>query len=503
MISESRRKLPAFVALGTFYLASRFFHLDALPMFLDESIYLFWARRIVTDGRIWRPLADGKSLQTWILALVVPWVEDPLWWGRAVSVAAGAVGMWAAWALGRRLRDEWAGIVAASLYAICPFALFHDRMVLADVFLSSAAALTLLGSIALVDRPSPRRAILLGLALAACVLSKVPGLLVFTTPLLAAALSQRAPGALARGLALAYGIAVTLSAFPVFYFFRYAHWVQERASLSEGELDPSAVFGRNLGTVTGWLWTYWTPALLVIGVVALVMAAIQRRRAEMLLGACAVVPILAFVSLSKSWFPRYVFLATIPFLVLVAISLARAFGRVRAWVPRAKWGIAVLAGLFLVALLRPAFDFAWPLLKRPEMAPFPPVDRFQYVEGWTAGYGRTEVARALRRERARSPEGIVVAITGTGKHGWRPLQAMLRALFMNDPGVVIELGDPLDPSSNVALEAHAAGRPLFVAFASEDGTFPPTLGPPLLVDRRPSGVAGTALYRLSPVVSPR
>jgi len=502
MTSESPRKLPAFVALGAFYLGSRLFHLDVLPMFLDESIYLYWARRIVTDGRVWRPLADGKSLQTWTLALIVPWVEDPLWWGRAVSVAAGAVGMWAAWALGRRLRDEWAGIVAASLYAICPFALFHDRMVLADVFLSSAAALTLLASIALVDRPSPRRAIVLGLALTACVLSKIPGLLVFTTPLLAAALLQR-PRALARGLALAYGIAVTLSAFPTLYFFRYAHWVQERASLSEGELDPSAVFGRNLGTVASWLWTYWTPALLAIGVVALVTGAIQRRRAELLLGACALVPILVFVSLSKFWFPRYVFLSTIPFLVLTAISLGRLFGHLRTWVSRRNWWVAVLTGLFFVALLRPAFDFAWPLLTRPERAPFAPVDRFQYVEGWTAGYGRAEVARALARERARSPEGIVVAITGTEKHGWRPLQAMLRARFMNDSGVVIEVGDPQDPSSKIALEAHAAGRPLFVAFASEDGAFPPSLGPPLLVDRRPSGVAGTALYRLSPVVGPR
>jgi hypothetical protein len=131
------------------------------------------------------------------------------------------------------------------------------------------------------------------------------------------------------------------------------------------------------------------------------------------------------------------------------------------------------------------------------------VDRFQYVEGWTAGYGRAEAARALTRERARNPDGIVIAVTGTEKHGWRPLHAMLRARFMNDPAVVIELGDPLDPSSNVAVEARAAGRPLLVAFASEDGAFPPSLGRPFLVDRRPSGVAGTALYRLSPVVAPR
>jgi hypothetical protein len=467
-------------------------------MFIDESVYLFWARRIVTDGRFWRPLADGKSLHVWVLALVVPWVSDPLWWGRAVSILAGGVGMVAAWALGRRLMSERAGLIAAGLYVLCPFALLHDRMVLADVLLSSAAALSLLASLSLVDRPSTRRGVALGLALAACVLCKIPGLLVFTTPLLAWALLPKRPG-IGRALGVAYAIAVALSAFPVAYFFRYSAQVQEQAALPGGDSGPSAVVAQNLVTVAGWLWTYWTPAVCAVGLVSLVAAVIGRRREELLLGACVLVPIAAFVLLSRSWFPRYVLFATIPFLVLTALSMSRlvsqGVGLARS---RGVWWIVPPFVLALVAFLYPALDFDWPLLVRPETAPFADVDRLQYVDGWMAGYGREEVVRAVARERERSPEGIVVEVGGTVKHGWRPLHLMLRARFMNDPGVDLEVGDVLDPQNRAALLARAEGRPAFVAFAVEGEATPAVLGPPLVVDRRPDGTVATMLYRLSP-----
>jgi hypothetical protein len=119
-----------------------------------------------------------------------------------------------------------------------------------------------------------------------------------------------------------------------------------------------------------------------------------------------------------------------------------------------------------------------------------------------AGYGRDEAVRALARERARSPEGIVVEVGGTVKHGWRPLHLMLRARFMNDPSVVLDVGDVLDPSNRASLLARGGGRPTFIAFAVEGEGAPVALGRPLVVDRRPDGTVATLLYRLSPGIPP-
>jgi 4-amino-4-deoxy-L-arabinose transferase-like glycosyltransferase len=493
-----RRGVAALLVLCAVFLVTRFFRLLSLPMFIDESIYLFWARRIVADGRFWRPLADGKSLHVWLLALVVPWVSEPLWWGRAVSILAGGVGMGAAWALGQRLMSDRAGLIAAGLYVLCPFALFHDRMVLADVLLSSAAALTLLASLSLVDRPSTHRGVALGLALTACVLCKIPGLLVFTTALLTWWLLPKRPG-IGRALGVAYGLAIALSAFPILYFFRNSAQVQEQAALPGGDAGPAAVVAQNLVTVGEWLWTYWTPAVCAVGSVAFIAAVIGRRREELLLGACVLVPIAAFVLLSRSWFPRYVLFATIPFLVLTALALSRLVSQVKGLMrSRGGWWVALPVVLALAALIYPAFSFDWPLLVRPETAPFPDVERLQYVDGWMAGYGREEVVRAVARERARSPHGIVVEVGGAVKHGWRPLHLMLRARFMNDPGVDLQVGDVLAPSNRASLLAQAEGRPVFIAFAVDGEGAPTALGRPLVVDRRPDGTVATMLYRLSP-----
>lgn len=491
------RSLAAPTALLAAFGASRLVHLTLLPMFIDEAVYLHWARRVAMEGRLWRPLADGKSLQVALLAALVPWVRDPLFWGRLVSVAAGALGMLAAWAIARRLHGPRAGLYAAALYVLSPFALFHDRMVLADVFLSTAAALSLLASIALAEAPTRRRGVLVGLALTACVLSKIPGLLVFAIPALTAVLLPRRPG-IFRALALAYGVAALLVFFPVAYFFQNSAQVMEQAAVGEeGEL-LGAVVGANLSTVAGWMWVYWTPGVSAVGLVALAAGIAYREKAAVLLGACALIPIVAFALLSRSWFPRYVFLSTIPLLVLVAIALSR-FTAQMAHLARSRgaWRAAPMAALVAVALAWPAVAFDRLLLGDPARAPFPEVDRFQYVDGWTAGYGRTETARRLRMELGRNPVGILVGVSGAEKHGWRPLFLLLRAWLMNEPRVELQVMDAADPVAREALRRRAGARGAFLAVAVEGGSVL-VPGVPVLQDARADGTLCTALYRLLP-----
>ncbi len=134
-------------------------------------------------------------------------------------------------------------------------------MVLADVFLSTAAALTLLASLDLVEAPSPRRGVLVGLGLAACVLSKIPGLLVFATPALTGALLARRAGTV-RSLVLAYAVATPLAILPVGVLLPELGAGEEQGAPSESRRAAPAIVGRNVETMAGWLWAYWTPGRL-------------------------------------------------------------------------------------------------------------------------------------------------------------------------------------------------------------------------------------------------
>ncbi len=494
MTGGQTKTLAAFLAV---FGASRLFHLTLLPMFIDEAIYLHWARRLATEGRLWRPLADGKSLQVALLSLVVPWVRDPLFWGRALSVAVGGVGMLAAWGIARRLHDSRAGVFAAALYVACPFTLFHDRMVLADVFLSTAAALTLLAGIVLVEEPTRRHGSLVGLAMGACVLFKIPGLLAWAVPGIAAALLPRRPGT-PRALVLAYVVAAAIAVVPVAYFFQHSAQVQEQAAFGEDEEARPALVAGNMVTVAGWLWTYWTPGVCAVALASLVGAVLRRDGAGMLLGASAFVPIAAFALLSRAWFPRYVFFSTIPILVLVAIALSRFLGQIRdlAGQRGTRIGVAAMA-LVALGVFWPAVDFDRRLLTNPASAPFPDVDRFQYVEGWTAGYGRTETAARLKDEVARNPAGILVGVGGALKHGWRPLYLLLRAQLMNEPRAELQVIDPADPVAREGLSRTAGERAAFLAVAVEGGS-PSIPGAVMLREMRADGRGATALYRLLP-----
>ena len=70
---------------------------------MDEAVHLRWTVRLVEDGRLGRILVDGKLLQLVLMSATVPWVSNPAWWGRATTVAVGALGLWMTWRIGERL----------------------------------------------------------------------------------------------------------------------------------------------------------------------------------------------------------------------------------------------------------------------------------------------------------------------------------------------------------------------------------------------------------------
>jgi 4-amino-4-deoxy-L-arabinose transferase-like glycosyltransferase len=483
--------LAGFALLLLAFLAVRPWRLTALPIFIDESLHLFWSLRVREDLDLDRPLRDGKPLQALITAFTVPGADDPLWAGRFTSVLVGAVGMWAAWQIGRRLFDEATGLTAAVLYLACPFTFFYDRMALSDVYLSTFAALTLLASIAVARDPRPVKGVWLGLGLAGCVLAKVPGLMLAPLPVAAAfLLPPRRPG-LFRALALAYGVAALLAGYPAWYFLAKSGQLKKAAGVEE-EVEVGHLLADNAGDAVRWLWAYWTGPVTLAGLAGVAVGVVRRRGPELLLAAASLAPVAVFVSLSFYWYPRYILFATVPFLVLAARALvllaergARVAGRRPVW-------LAALVGVALVPALR--FDAA--LLEDPAAAPLPRLERFQYVDGFSSGYGCPEAVAWLRGELAATPGRVTVAAETPGR---RTLFLCLRTYFMDEPRVEMRWLDPHSPVGRRMLLERALVHPTFVITGSkqEAGARFEALGAVRLAQwRKPSGVLAGELYRV-------
>ncbi len=489
MGSERARFAAGLAVLAVVHVLTRSWNLTLLPGFMDESMHVCWAARFARDPEFVKPLQDGKLLHVLLTALVVPRATDPLWAARFVSVLAGTAGLAATALLARRLYDDGVALTAAALWLVCPFTLFYDRMDLADVYLATFATVAAGLSVSLALRPTNRLAVALGVALAAAIVAKIPGVLVLPLPALACLFLQQRPRRLPK-LALAYAVCALLAAAPVGYFAAHTSQVQAKAALAG---DRIALLAENAGIVGRWLWSYWTPPLLLAGLATAAIDGALRRRPALFLAVACATPIAAFAAVAYDWFPRYVLFATPPLLVLAArgiVALARGLAA------RASRGVAVPVAIAAVAAaVFPAVRFDRALLTAPAAAPLVPVEVFQYVNGWPSGYGWDEALAALRAERKRHPEGIAIAADTAGRGAGR---WTMRAGFVNDPGVRLEVVDFDDADTPALLDELVAARPTFAvrSIAAPMLETPSVRAETMAVLHKPNGSPSGTLYRL-------
>src|SRR3989344_8525659 len=126
------------VYLGLLLLAfflTRLINIDKFPIFVDEGIYIRWAKTAWHDAA-WRfiSLTDGRQpLQTWATIPFLKLFPDrALFAGRLFGVASGFVAMIGIFSLSSYLFGKKTAYIASLLYIITPFYLFFDRLAMVD-----------------------------------------------------------------------------------------------------------------------------------------------------------------------------------------------------------------------------------------------------------------------------------------------------------------------------------------------------------------------------------
>ncbi len=118
----------------------RFYNINSLPVFNDEAIYLNWAKSIKSDfnKNKFISLTDGKPfLHYWFLVPGLNIFHSPLKAGRISSGFIAVLGFLLVCVLSYILFKSFLiTVLTASLYAVLPFLVVYERMVLADAFVS-------------------------------------------------------------------------------------------------------------------------------------------------------------------------------------------------------------------------------------------------------------------------------------------------------------------------------------------------------------------------------
>jgi hypothetical protein len=460
--------IPLYWYIGILlFLASRLLNLTILPIFTDEAIHISYAQEVLA-GHIFYSISKlGRALQIWSVAVLLPLAGNALWVSRAASVAYGLAGVLACYAAGTSLYGQRrVGAVAAILYTLSPFMLFHERMALADGPLSTIGLLVLLASLLLLRGGRWRQAFCLGLALGLGMLTKLSAILFWLTPLLtfilvAGDFQVKPPW---KRLSLAFGLCLVLMT-PLLLFagWNLSYQIDSKSIYDRPLSAMPGIWLANTMQMVGWLWQYWTAPIFILALIAFTLTAIRRDRRGLLLSILCLGPIAFFVlsSQTEKWFSRYVVFSTPPMLILVAQLFVEASEKLDTWVKSRpgpwQWSRDLILALTLLAFSLPAIQFDYWLLVDPVQAPFASDDREQYVEGWPAGYGLAETAAWLREQAALHRHILVVRGDGSG-----PVNQGLAIYLKGDERIALEALDLRKGSSWRELEQWIREEPTFL-----------------------------------------
>jgi len=506
--------------LAGLYAFTRLYNLRQLPIFLDEVTHIQWSLNIWhAHGKeilsaLNQPLADGKLLQILLLSLVSPWASDPLLGSRFISVLAGTLSLWSCYAIGKRLYGVQVGLFSAWLYIVCPFALFHDRLALADSLLCAGTVFTLWAAIGMAQDPSWRYCLALSLSLALTPLVKATGVIVFVIPLLSCLLLAgplKRSVQLWRRVSLAYAAAV--ACIGAIYVSDYLLGAQEPLA---GILSLTAFSGRlgvwgvlrsvwdHAALAGPWILAYFTPPIVVVGIVGLFVALIRVDRKALLLGWVAVGLFGSLLFLSDTMFPRYFLLITGPWIVLTAATVVQLSQVIARRMKLGRIAFAAVTTIFVALVCMPAIWLDYQVITDIPNARLPDMDRFQYIEGWPSGYGVEEAARFLKAEAERSPGGLIVVCSEYGGNS----HAGLRMLLRREGKIRIEDFLVRGEDAFGRLERSAAKKPVYVVFerpplswwaveSQPDVTRLATIAKRIEAYAKPAGKCTIEIYRVS------
>ena len=384
--------------------SAAFVRLLALPPFEDEGTELRWIWRVIEAHEWLQPLADGKPLQVWPMVPFV-WLGLPaLGVIRAVNVLVGMLGSVLLYRLALcTTENRVSAVVSGALFAICPFVIYLQRLAVAETFLCVAGIWVLINVIEFLAEPTRRRAWLLAASLVLAAFCKFPVGFVFVPALPAALLSMPAetraallekPGRTQLLIALTPVLALAIAVIGIVLVQLHLGRAPDfgiRILLGEGFgqfSDIAKVFGVPGVYLMTELAAQLSWAVLIIAAIGIAASTVLGDWRQRWLIAMGLLPMLCIGGFADFWFSRYL-LFTLPPLIVAAVWGWRALAtRLQ------PFTIAIEVTVLAICVAFMGKQSAL-LIAEPIAAQWSPIDRVQYFEGSSSGYGYADAAQFI------------------------------------------------------------------------------------------------------------
>lgn len=422
------------ILFGLICFLSRIYHVTLLPIFTDESIYIYWAKHIQTLHDDWFiSLYDGKPpIFIWLIATFLSFFPSTwyLFAGRLVSVLASVGTILGIYSISMVLfNDKRVARISSFVYIITPFSYVYDRLALFDSLFTTMLVWTVYFMFKTANSYSYKHAMLWGGFLGLAFLVKPPALIFFLLTPVCFFVLVRGNLGIKRMVFLL--LPVVLISWGMNSLLRvsgnYQAMVVKNAqfqlSLIELFRNPFQLLLKNLSLFFHWIYIYYTLPIFLVGILSFILLVRYKPRIGSVFLLLWGASILMIGLIGKVVFPRYLVFLT-PYVVIpIGFLIAEVAHEFKGLHRR------YLSGLSL--LLLPPFIFIFTFARFPSEAKLPNDDYDQFVSSYTSGYGLEPVFTYLERE---SRDKKIILIT-EGTFGLFPYAFELQ--FRNNPNMQI------------------------------------------------------------------
>ncbi len=416
-------KIILALAVICLYFFTRLQHLDAIPVFGDEAIYIRWSQIIKNEETLrFIPQTDGKQpLFMWLTSISLRLITDPLIAGRLVSVVAGfftMVGIFLTVSIypsffeqsfnpvnfikNSLKRNFYLGWLSAIIYIFLPFSFFFDRLAVPDNLLSAFGIWSLFFSLLLAKFKRLDLSLILGMILGLAWLTKSPAVyfiaLSFGTFIILNLDHLKLIYLPIISAILAFLIYNILRLGPQFQMIalRNRDYIWPLSEIIKHPLDP---FKSHFGSALTIFIQYLSWPILIFALIGLVLYFFYQKNTHFLIViAWVLLPLLANSAVARVFTARYILFILPPLVVLLTIGLSIWFSRY------------LSKTIFILLLL--ILNIIW--IKRLSLNPFDfklPSTETGYLQNWTSGWGIKPASDYLKTRSQQA--NIIVGTEGS------------------------------------------------------------------------------------------
>ena len=456
----NKKDVLIILGLVFLYLLTRLINLELLPIFGDEGIYIRWAKTAWHDAS-WRfiSLTDGRQpLQTWAtIPFLKLFPDTPLFAGRLFSVFFGFLGLFGFFALLFYLFDKKTAFLGVLFYIFSPFLLLYQRMALADAAVNTFYIYLLFFSILLIKTLRLDMALIFGLIGGLALLTKSTTQLFFIASIFAPLLIFKKTNwdfvikKINFFILFLIGLLIAFALYNIQRLSPFMHYINLKnqtfvLTFSEWLKSPFLVFGSNMKVILYYLVFESGFLIVFFSFLGFIFLLKRKPLLSFYLLLWFFIPFFAIAFFSKVIFPRYLIYLNIIIIIFSAFFFSQLKNK----------KIFILLFVFLLTNL---IIFNYPIIFKPQNMILPEIDKGQYIEGITAGWGVKEITTYAREKSKKKP----VLILAEGDFG--VVGDQLQALLLTEDKIFIKGYWPLEEKHLLDNQKELSNNFVYVVFS--------------------------------------